>query len=206
MRTFCVGLTGGIGVGKSTVANMFQILGASVIDVDAVGHSVLDRSSSEYLDILETFGEKILNPDGTINRTALGKIVFSSEGQLAKLEAITHPAINKRLLSMLEKQTAKITILDMAVLVEQPLAQISGVPLYQKVIVVEATYQRRIERLQLRGLGEEEAHARMQSQATDEERRRVADLIISNDNSLEDLQLEIMSCWETVFDWMNDWT
>tara|TARA_Y100001970_G_scaffold41606_1_gene51545 strand:+ start:15468 stop:16088 length:621 start_codon:yes stop_codon:yes gene_type:complete len=206
MRTFCVGLTGGIGVGKSTVANMFQTLGASVIDVDAVGHSVLDRSSSEYLDILETFGEKILNPDGTINRTALGKIVFSSEGQLAKLEAITHPAINKRLLSMLEKQTAKLTILDMAVLVEQPLAQISGVPLYQKVIVVEATYQRRIERLQLRGLEEEEAHARMQSQATDEERRRVADLIISNDNSLEDLQLEIMSCWETVFDWMNDWT
>tara|TARA_B100000902_G_scaffold21436_2_gene25756 strand:+ start:58 stop:672 length:615 start_codon:yes stop_codon:yes gene_type:complete len=204
MQTFCIGLTGGIGAGKSTVANMFQTLGATVINVDAVGHSVLDRYSNEYLDILEIFSEKILNSDETINRSALAKIVFRSESQLAKLEAITHPGINKRLLSMLEKQTAKLTILDMAVLVEQPLAQINGEPLYQKVIVVEAPYEKRIERLQLRGLEKEEAHARMQSQATDEERRRVADLVIPNNNSLEDLELQISACWETVCDWMND--
>ena len=97
MQTFCIGLTGGIGAGKSTVANIFQTLGASVINVDAVGHSVLDQSSNEYLDIIETFSEDILNPDGTINRAALGQIVFNSERQLAKLEAITHPGINKRL-------------------------------------------------------------------------------------------------------------
>ena len=204
MQTFCIGLTGGIGAGKSTVAKMFQTLGASVINVDAVGHSVLDRSSSEYFDVLEIFSEKILNSDKTINRAALGKIVFSSKSQLAKLEAITHPGINKRLLSMLEKQTGKPTILDMAVLVEQPLAQINGVPLYQKVIVVEASYEKRIERLQLRGLKKQEAHARMQSQATDEERRRLADLVISNDNSLVDLQFRISTCWETICDWMND--
>ena len=105
---------------------------------------------------------------------------------------------------MLKKQSAKLTILDMAVLVEQPLAQINGVPLYQKVIVVEASYEKRIERLQLRGVEKEEALARMQSQATDEERRRVADLVISNDNSLEELQLQILTCWEIVCDWMND--
>ena len=204
MQTFCIGLTGGIGAGKSTVANIFQTLGASVINVDAVGHSVLDQSSNEYLDIIETFSEDILNPDGTINRAALGQIVFNSERQLAKLAAITHPGINKRLTSMLEKQSAKLTILDMAVLVEQPLAQINGVPLYQKVIVVEASYEKRIERLQLRGVEKEEALARMQSQATDEERRRVADLVISNDNSLEELQLQILTCWEIVCDWMND--
>ena len=165
---------------------------------------MLDQSSNEYLDIIETFSEDILNPDGTINRAALGQIVFNSERQLAKLEAITHPGINKRLTSMLEKQSAKLTILDMAILVEQPLAQINGVPLYQKVIVVEASYEKRIERLQLRGVEKEEALARMQSQATDEERRRVADLIISNDNSLEELQLQILTCWEIVCDWMND--
>ena len=136
MQTFCIGLTGGIGAGKSTVANIFQTLGASVINVDAVGHSVLDQSSNEYLDIIETFSEDILNPDGTINRAALGQIVFNSESQLAKLEAITHPGINKRLTSMLEKQSAKLTILDMAVLVEQPLAQINGVPLYQKLSLI----------------------------------------------------------------------
>ena len=152
MQTFCIGLTGGIGAGKSTVANMFQPFGASVIDVDAVGHSVLEQFSKEYLDIVNVFGEEILNSDKTINRSRLAQIVFKSESDLAKLEAIIHPGINNRLLGLLEKQTSSITILDMAVLVEQPLAQINGVPLYQKVIVVEASYERRIERLKLRGL------------------------------------------------------
>ena len=95
MQTFCIGLTGGIGAGKSTVAEMFQRLGASVINVDEVGHSVLTRSSNEYEEIVKLFGEEILNPDKTINRAALAEIVFSSERQLARLEAITHPGINK---------------------------------------------------------------------------------------------------------------
>ena len=92
----------------------------------------------------------------------------------------------------------------MAVLVEQPLAQINGAPLYQKVIVVEASYENRIERLQMRGLTKEDADARMQSQATDKERRLVADLIICNDNSLQDLQLQTFACWEMLCDWMNE--
>ena len=204
MQTFCIGLTGGIGAGKSTVAEMFQSLGASVINVDEVGHSVLSHTSNEYEEIVKFFGEEILNPDKTINRTALGQIVFNSERQLAKLEAITHPGINKRLFNILERQTSEITILDMAVLVEQPLAQIDGAPLYRKVIVVEASYENRIERLQLRGLTKEDADARMQSQATDKERRLVADLIICNDNSLQDLQLETFICWEMLCDWMNE--
>ena len=204
MQTFCIGLTGGIGAGKSTVAEMFQSLGASIINVDEVGHSVLSRTSNEYEEIVKLFGEEILNPDKTINRAALGQIVFNSERQLAKLEAITHPGINKRLLSILEKQTSEITILDMAVLVEQPLAQIDGAPLYQKVIVVEASYENRIERLQMRGLTKEDADARMQSQATDKERRLVADLIIRNDDSLQDLQLQTFTCWEMLCDWTNE--
>ena len=204
MQTFCIGLTGGIGAGKSTVAEMFQSLGASVINVDEIGHSVLSRTSNEYEEIVKLFGEEILNPDKTINRTALGQIVFNSERQLAKLEAITHPGINKRLFNILEKQTSEITILDMAVLVEQPLAQIDGAPLYQKVIVVEASYENRIERLQIRGLTKEDADARMQSQATDKERRLVADLIICNDNSLQDLQLQTFTCWEMFCDWINE--
>ncbi len=204
MQTFCIGLTGGIGAGKSTVAEMFQRLGASVINVDEVGHSVLTRSSNEYEEIVKLFSKEILNPDKTINRAALAEIVFNSERQLTKLEAITHPGINKRLFSILEKQTSEITILDMAVLVEQPLAQINGAPLYQKVIVVEASYENRIERLQMRGLTKEDADARMQSQATDKERRLVADLIICNDNSLQDLQLQTFTCWEMLCDWINE--
>ena len=204
MQTFCIGLTGGIGAGKSTVAEMFQSLGASVINVDEVGHSVLSRTSNEYEEIVKLFGEETLNPDKTINRAALGQIVFNSKRQLAKLEAITHPGINKRLFNILERQTTEITILDMAVLVEQPLAQIDGAPLYRKVIVVEASYENRIERLQMRGLTKEDADARMQSQATDKERRLVADLIICNDNSLQDLQLQTSTCWEMLCDWMNE--
>ena len=204
MQTFCIGLTGGIGAGKSTVAEMFQRLGASIINVDEVGHSVLTRTSNEYEEIVKLFGEEILDPDKTINRAALGQIVFSSERQLARLEAITHPGINKRLFSVLERQTSEITILDMAVLVEQPLAQIDGAPLYQKVIVVEASYENRIERLQMRGLTKEDADARMQSQATDKERRLVADLIIRNDDSLQDLQLQTFTCWEMLCDWTNE--
>ena len=204
MQTFCIGLTGGIGAGKSTVAEMFQSLGASVINVDEVGHSVLSRTSNEYEEIVKLFGEEILNPDKTINRTALGQIVFNSERQLAKLEAITHPGINKSLFNILERQTSEITILDMAVLVEQPLAEIDGAPLYRKVIVVEASYENRIERLQMRGLTKEDADARMQSQATDKERRLVADLIICNDNSLQDLQLQTFILWERLCDWMNE--
>ena len=204
MQTFCIGLTGGIGAGKSTVAEMFQSLGASIINVDEVGHSVLSRTSNEYEEIVKLFGEEILNPDKTINRAALGQIVFNSERQLTKLEAITHPGINKRLFNILERQTSEITILDMAVLVEQPLAQIDGAPLYQKVIVVEASYENRIERLQMRGLTKEDADARMQSQATDKERRLVADLIICNDNSLQDLQLQTFTCWEMLCDWINE--
>ncbi len=204
MQTFCIGLTGGIGAGKSTVAEMFQSLGASIINFDEVGHSVLSRTSNEYEEIVKLFGEEILNPDKTINRAALGQIVFNSERQLAKLEAVTHPGINKRLFNILERQTSEITILDMAVLVEQPLAQIDGAPLYQKVIVVEASYENRIERLQMRGLTKEDADARMQSQATDKERRLVADLIICNDNSLQDLQLQTFTCWEMLCDWINE--
>ena len=204
MQTFCIGLTGGIGAGKSTVAEMFQSLGASVINVDEVGHSVLSHTSNEYEEIVKLFSKEILNPDKTINRAALAEIVFNSERQLAQLEAITHPGINKRLFNILERQTSEITILDMAVLVEQPLAQIDGAPLYRKVIVVEASYENRIERLQMRGLTKEDADARMQSQATDKERRLVADLIICNDNSLQDLQLETFTCWEMLCDWMNE--
>ena len=77
MQTFCIGLTGGIGAGKSTVAEMFQSLGASIINVDEVGHSVLSRTSNEYEEIVKLFGEEILNPDKTINRAALGQIVFN---------------------------------------------------------------------------------------------------------------------------------
>ncbi|MBT96017.1 MAG: dephospho-CoA kinase [Acidimicrobiaceae bacterium] len=202
MRSFCVALTGGIGAGKTTASAVFQKFGAFVINVDAVGHDVLECSSNEYQMIIEVFGESILNPNKTINRQALGKVVFNSETQLEKLEAITHPGINARLLNILKNQTAEIVILDMAVLVERPLAYINGKPLYRKVVVVEAPLEERVRRLQERGLSSQDALARIRSQVTDDKRREIADLIIFNDGSLTNLESKLQSHWETLLEWV----
>ena len=202
MRRLCIGLTGGIGAGKSTAARAFQELGASVINVDAIGHLVLERNSPEYEKIIKVFGQEIVGSDESINRSQLGAIVFNSKSQLAKLESMTHPGINKRLLKLLQDQSTKVVILDMAVLVEKPLAQIDGKPLYSKVIVVEASIEHRLSRLKLRGHTEEDALARIQSQVTDEKRREIADLVIVNDGSLEQLRAEVSTYWEIITQWM----
>lgn len=202
MQSFCVALTGGIGAGKTTVSSVFQKFGAFVINVDEVGHEVLECSSNEYQNIIEVFGECILNPNKTINRRALAKIVFNSETQLKNLEAITHPGINTRLFDILANQTAEVAILDMAILVERPLAYFNGEPLYRKIIVVEAPLEERVKRLQLRGLSKDEALARIHSQVKDEERRKVADLVISNHGSLASLEVELATHWETVSNWV----
>ena len=197
-----VAIAGNIGAGKTTVSSIFQKFGAFVINVDEVGHEVLECSSNEYQKIIEVFGESILNSDKTINRHVLAKIVFNSETQLKNLEAITHPGINTRLFNILENQTAEVAVLDMAILVERPLAYFNGKPLYRKIIVVEAPLEERVKRLQLRGLSKDDALARIHSQVKDEERRKVADLVISNHGSLASLETELSRHWETLSSWV----
>jgi len=202
MHSFCVAVTGGIGVGKSTVASIFSNKGAATVNVDEVGHSILKPGTDAYQEIVETFGESILFNEGEIDRSSLGKIVFESPNKLAQLEAITHPNINKELNRILKEESAAVAILDMAILVEKPLAILSGEPLYRKVIVVESDMEIRMKRLLERGLDKEEIISRINSQANDQERRKVADLIIENNNSLSDLKIKAETAWEEIQRWL----
>lgn len=197
------GLCGGIGAGKSTVALMLAEHGALIIDVDAIGRQVLLPGGRAYNGVIEAFGEDILEsvaqtqPTGdgqrAIDRAKLGAIVFADPAQMARLEAVSHPAINSELDDRLvgaRLDGVAWVVLDMAVLVESSLGQNlpSGLS-YDTVLVVEAPAAIRQKRLiDTRGMSEADAEARIASQATDDERRAVADFVVVNDGDLAQLR------------------
>ena len=189
-----IGLTGGIGAGKSTVAAMLAKRGAAVIDVDELGRDVLVRGGGAYDGVVARFGPDVVGSDGEIDRGALAATVFADDRALADLTSISHPAINALLadrLSQLDAAGAPVVVLDMAVLVESQL----GRGLYDTVVVVEAPWPLRLARLVGRGLSEHEAVARRDAQATDGERRAVADFLIDNKGDLETLDAELDALW-----------
>ena len=192
-----VGLTGGMGVGKSTVGGLLSNLGAEVIDVDALGRKILEPEGLAVSAVVERFGPSVLGTDGGINRAALAEIVFGEGEQLAALEEISHPAINQmldRAVDSLEKPEA-IVVYDMAVLVESRLGYDTKHP-YEVVVVVEAPMADRLERLQQqRGVEPEDALARIESQASDEERRAVAQFLIANGGDLAALSDATAELW-----------
>ena len=192
-----VGLTGGMGVGKSTVGGLLSNLGAEVIDVDALGRKILEPEGLAVSAVVERFGASVLGTDGGINRAALAEIVFGEAEQLAALEEISHPAINQmldRAVDSLEKPEA-IVVYDMAVLVESRLGYDTKHP-YEVVVVVEAPMADRLERLQQqRGVEPEDALARIESQASDEERRAVAQFLIANGGDLAALSDATAELW-----------
>ena len=196
-----IGLTGGMGVGKSTVAALLAEGGASVIDVDGVGRDVLEPDGLAYDGVVATFGSAVLDDDGRIDRAALAAEVFGGDGRLDDLEAISHPAINAVLAERVAS-AASTVVLDMAVLTESRLGWVGEERLYQRVIVVEAPLELRIERLaEGRGVPESDARARIASQASDHDRRLLADLIITNDADLSALRSEVDRCRPTVAAW-----
>ena len=192
-----VGLTGGMGVGKSTVGGLLSNLGAEVIDVDALGRKILEPEGLAVSAVVERFGPSVLGTDGGINRAALAEIVFGEAEQLAALEEISHPAINQmldRAVDSPEKPEA-IVVYDMAVLVESRLGYDTKHP-YEVVVVVEAPMADRLERLQQqRGVEPEDALARIESQASDEERRAVAQFLIANGGDLAALSDATAELW-----------
>lgn len=192
-----VGLTGGMGVGKSTVGGLLSNLGAEVIDVDALGRKILEPEGLAVSAVVERFGPSVSGTDGGINRAALAEIVFGEAEQLAALEEISHPAINQmldRAVDSLEKPEA-IVVYDMAVLVESRLGYDTKHP-YEVVVVVEAPMADRLERLQQqRGVEPEDALARIESQASDEERRAVAQFLIANGGDLAALSDATAELW-----------
>lgn len=194
-----VGLTGGIGAGKSTAAARFVELGAFVIDVDAIGREVLAPGGRAEKGVIHAFGPVITDDNGHIDRSKVAAEVFGRPERLSALEAISHPAINaeldSRLRELAEEGEAPVVVLDMAVLTESRLGQLESGRGYTKVVVVEAPEFVRLPRLLQRGLTEEQARARMASQATDAQRRAIADHVIVNDASPEELDSAVDQVW-----------
>ncbi len=191
-----IGLTGGIGAGKSTVAAELARLGATIVDCDGLGRVVVEPGGRAYEPLVERFGSEILHPDGSVNRPELASRVFGDAEALADLNAITHPAIDVEIAEAIARAETPVVVLDMAVLVETEL----GAGQYHRVLVVEAPESDRLERLHRdRGMPEDQARARMASQADDEARRAVADHVIVNDGDLDRLVAEVGRFWtETV--------
>lgn len=185
-----VGLTGGIGSGKSTVAAQLAARGAVVIDVDAIGRNVIAPGGRAEQAVLEHFGRGIADAAGRIDRAALGRVVFSDPAQLQVLESMSHPAINAEIDHLLDAvDDDAVVVFDMAILLGSRLGQdLPSGRRYGQVVVVEAPETERVRRLvEQRGMAGADARARMAAQPTDHDRRRIADFVIVNDGDLDRL-------------------
>ncbi len=184
---YLVGLTGGIGSGKSTVATRLAEHGVPVVDADQVAREIVEPGEQALDDLVAHFGERILDADGRLDRAGLAKLAFVDEEQRAALNAITHPRIAERIdsrLQQLEDEGVEIAVLDHPLLLEgDPTGQVDT------IVVVLAPEDVRVRRLvEQRGLDEDDVRARMRAQVSDEVRRNVADHVIDNDGDLEVLR------------------
>ncbi len=186
-----VGLTGGIGSGKSAVARLLAERGAVVIDADALARDVVAPGTPGLAAVAEAFGGHLLRGDGSLDREALGKIVFVDPGARRQLESITHPLIRAETARRFAALPADaVGIHDIPLLVEVGVASD-----YDVVVVVEAPKHRRLDRLARRGLPREAAEARMANQASDAQRREIADILVDNSGSLDDLRTRVDGIW-----------
>lgn len=181
-----IGLTGGIGSGKSTVARMLVECGAVLIDADAISRQLMQPGQEVLAETVRVFGPGILTPTGELDRAALASLVFSDEDARAKLNAIVHPAVRAE--AARQRQAAVREVGESAVIVEDIplLAETGQVADFDGVIVVETELQERLRRLvQVRGMSEADARARIKAQASDDQRRAIATWIIDNSGSEE---------------------
>lgn len=196
-----VGLTGGIGSGKSTVAGLLASHGAEVVDVDALGREIIAPGGAAVVPVLARFGEALRGADGGINRPALAQIVFNDPDELASLNEISHPAINdlldERIEAIAEAGAADVVVLDMAVLAESTLGRDTRFP-YELVVTVEAPPDVRLERLVGRGMTADDAKARLASQATDEQRREISNYVIGNGGGPDELADAVAQLWDAL--------
>ncbi|MFG1773931.1 dephospho-CoA kinase [Nocardia salmonicida] len=187
-----IGLTGGMGAGKSTVARTLVELGAVLIDSDAIAREVVAPGTPGLTALVEEFGERILSPDGSLDRPALAAVAFADDVSRGKLNAITHPLVGARTAELIGDAAADaIVVQDIPLLVENGLA-----PLMQLVVVVGAEEETRLRRLvEHRGVAEADARARIAAQATDEQRRAVADVWLDNNGAPEVVEEQVRDLW-----------
>jgi dephospho-CoA kinase len=190
-----IGLTGGIGSGKSEVSKRLSAKGAVVVDADRIAREVVEPGTPGLARVVARFGEEVLQPDGSLDRPKLGSIVFADSEKLAALNAIVHPLVAKRS-AELQRQAPgdAIVVYDVPLLVENNLA--SG---YDVVIVVDADDDVRIRRLtEHRGMSEADAKARIAAQAGRQERLAAAHIVIPNEGTLEELDARVAEVWDEI--------
>jgi dephospho-CoA kinase len=187
-----VGLTGGIGVGKSEVSARLAAQGAVVIDADAIAREVVEPGTEGLAEVVDAFGPEVLLPDGTLDRPRLGEIVFADPELLGKLNAIVHPRVGARMAELeREARSGSIVVLDVPLIAES--GRTDG---YDLVVVVDAPPRVQVDRLvRRRGMTREQAKARMAAQASREQRLAIADIVIDNSGSLTELDRQVGDLW-----------
>jgi dephospho-CoA kinase len=195
-----IGLTGGIGSGKSTVAKMLAELGAPSFDADKVGHEIYRPDGPAYHDVIAAFGNGIVAADGTIDRKKLGPIVFADPAQLKRLESIVHPRMFQRMGEMVAEMRAKgVTapiVIEAAILIEA-----HWQPLFDEIWLVIAPREKVVQRVELeRGLKPEQTEARIKAQLSDDERRRYATIAIDNGGTIEALGVKVGVLWRELLE------
>ncbi len=189
-----IGLTGGIGSGKSTVSRFLAELSAIVIDADKIGHEVFKPQTRAWHEVVATFGQQMVAADGTIDREKLGAVVFSDDEARAKLNRIMHPPIQEMVKAQLEEHRhrgAGVVVLEAPLLLEAGWAS-----LVDEVWVTTASEATVLRRLRERmGLSESESLARIRSQLSSEERLKQADVVIDTDCDLEALKAKVKELW-----------
>jgi dephospho-CoA kinase len=188
-----VGLSGGIGAGKSTVARLLERRGAVVIDADQLARDAIAKGTPGFDDVVDAFGPEVVGPDGDLDRAALAARIFADPSEKATLEGIVHPEVASRFGQRVQefRETDRVVLYVSPLLVELGLA-----PAFDVVVVVTASPHLRISRVASdRGLSPDEVRSRMAAQATDEQRMEVADVLIDNDGSLAELEPQIERLW-----------
>ena len=190
-----VGLTGGIGSGKSEVSRRLAALGAVVLDADAAARAVVEPGTPGLKRIAQTFGPGVLRPDGALDRAKLAEIVFADDAARKKLNAIVHPLVHEHMRAA-EHAAVQAGGDDVIVVHAVPLLAEGGrAGEFDLVIVVDLPPETQVERLAGRGMPEEQARARIAAQATREQRLAVADVVIDNSGTLADLDRQLSEIW-----------
>ncbi|AKH81808.1 dephospho-CoA kinase [Streptomyces sp. CNQ-509] len=188
-----VGLTGGIGAGKSAVSRLLVSYGAVLVDSDKIAREVVEPGTPGLAAVVAEFGDGVVAADGSLDRAKLGSIVFADADRRRALNAIVHPLVRERSAALQEAAGPDaIVVNDVPLLAENDLAG-----LYDVVVVVDASPATQLDRLvRLRGMAPDEARARMAAQATREERLAIADIVVENDGTPEELAERVRKVWE----------
>lgn len=189
-----VGLTGGIGAGKSTVADLFSKRGAVVIRSDELARQVIEPETPGQKQVISRFGIEILNDKGSIDRAKLAQIVFKDDVALKDLENIVHPLVRERTNQLMSEQTSETIIVnEIPLLLEKNMES-----LFDFLVIVISSEKNRLERLLQRGVSEDQAKARMAKQVDDQARKAAADFLIVNDGNLDQLDADVQKIWQTL--------